>query len=165
MPDKLFINEVIAKNEKLVKQFGYHWTHYLKPGYFLIHLVPVGIAALLGLALLPFTGTLVQTVPIIGFAVIAGLIFEVLVWRYITSDVRIITNKRVIIKTGFFNRKTDEMRLNAIEEIEFKQGLIQRLLRVGNLIITGRGGGSTLKLHCTGQPMRVKNAIENLEWV
>lgn len=163
MPDLTFIKQVQTKNEKLVHQFGYHWIHYLKPVYWIVHLL--SIAAGFGMFyMLPAPAYEWVTYAMIGLAVCIGFLIEMLIWRMITSDVRIVTNKRVIVKTGFFKRHTDEMRLAAIEEVEFNQDWWERLLRVGCLVITGRGGGSKLRLHCTSRPMHVKNMIENQEW-
>jgi uncharacterized membrane protein YdbT with pleckstrin-like domain len=58
----------------------------------------------------------------------------------IYTDEFAITNKRVIIKTGLFSRKTFEMNLNKIESVNVDQSLWARLLGFGTITIIGTGG-------------------------
>jgi uncharacterized membrane protein YdbT with pleckstrin-like domain len=51
-----------------------------------------------------------------------------------------ITNKRVIVKTGLFSRKTVEMNLNKIESVNVDQSIMGRLLGYGSITIIGTGG-------------------------
>ncbi|MES2138947.1 MAG: PH domain-containing protein [Bacteroidota bacterium] len=51
-----------------------------------------------------------------------------------------ITNKRLIVKTGFLSSKTLEMNLSKIESVNVDQGLLGRILGYGTLKITGSGG-------------------------
>jgi membrane protein YdbS with pleckstrin-like domain len=71
------------------------------------------------------------------------------------------TNKRLIIKTGIISRRTEEMRLAAIETIELNQSVVERLLGMGTVKITGVGV-SILKFHNIDEPMEVKKKIENI---
>jgi uncharacterized membrane protein YdbT with pleckstrin-like domain len=56
------------------------------------------------------------------------------------SDEFVITNKRVIIKTGLFSRKTFEMNLNKIESVNVDQSIFGRLFGFGTITIIGTGG-------------------------
>ena len=56
------------------------------------------------------------------------------------SDEFVITNKRIICKTGIFARKTLEMNLNKIESVNVDQSIIGRLLGYGTITIIGTGG-------------------------
>ena len=59
--------------------------------------------------------------------------------RQVTSEF-VITNKRIIIKTGFISRKTLEMNLNKIESVNVDQGILGRILGYGTITIIGTGG-------------------------
>jgi len=50
------------------------------------------------------------------------------------------TDKRIITKFGIIARNTDEIKINAIESIDIRQGVLGRLFNFGNLIISGTGG-------------------------
>jgi len=51
-----------------------------------------------------------------------------------------VTNKRVIIKTGIISRRTIEMNLSKIENIEVNQNIIGRIFGYGIITIVGTGG-------------------------
>ncbi|MFN8285857.1 MAG: PH domain-containing protein [Chitinophagales bacterium] len=56
------------------------------------------------------------------------------------SDEFVVTNKRIICKTGLFARKTLEMNLNKIETVNVDQSIMGRLLGYGTITIIGTGG-------------------------
>ena len=62
------------------------------------------------------------------------------VYAYIKSNyyLYIITNKRVVKVDGLITRKTNEIPLSSIETINFKEGLIERFLNLGTVILTKR---------------------------
>ena len=162
MADRSYVNNVLTDREELVDQFGYHWTRYMKPEYFIANSIPVLIA--IGIV---FGVISIYPDKLVGASFLAGGIWlaaQWFIWTYITADVRIVTNKRVILKEGFFNRKTQEIKLSAIEAIEFEQNFIERLFRVGCLEITGRGGGTNIFFHHVSRPVLTKHMIENIEW-
>ena len=56
------------------------------------------------------------------------------------SDEFVITNKRIICKTGIFSHKTFEMNLNKIESVNVDQSFMGRILGYGSVTIIGTGG-------------------------
>jgi uncharacterized membrane protein YdbT with pleckstrin-like domain len=80
---------------------------------------------LVGLILLPFFGL--------------GLLFWIAaIVRYVSTELAV-TNKRIISKFGFIRRNTIEMHLAKVESIQVHQGVIERLLGYGSLIVSGAG--------------------------
>lgn len=51
-----------------------------------------------------------------------------------------VTDKRIIIKTGFIRRKSIEIFLRQVEGLYVDQGILGRILRYGTLSIIGTGG-------------------------
>lgn len=51
-----------------------------------------------------------------------------------------ITDRRAILKTGAFSRKTLEMNLQKIESVNVEQGIMGRMFGYGNITIIGTGG-------------------------
>lgn len=51
-----------------------------------------------------------------------------------------VTNKRVVIKVGFINRKTLEMVLTKVETVRVDQSIVGRLFNFGTIVVTGTGG-------------------------
>ena len=55
------------------------------------------------------------------------------------SDEFVITNKRIIIKTGIFSRQTFEMNLNNNQSVNYDQSIFGRLFGQVTIIIIGTG--------------------------
>ena len=51
-----------------------------------------------------------------------------------------VTNRRVLIKTGFLSRKSYEILLTKIESIGIEEGILGRLLGYGSVVVRGTGG-------------------------
>jgi len=82
-----------------------------------------------------------------------------LISRY--SDEFGITNKRVIIKTGVFSRKTLEMNLSKIESVNVDQSIWGRIFGFGDITIIGTGG-TTESFHCIRKPIRFRKKFQEL---
>ena len=65
-----------------------------------------------------------------------------LIWVLViySSSEFAVTDRRVIIKVGFIQRRTVETMLSKVENISVDQGFIGRMLDFGNITITGTGG-------------------------
>jgi membrane protein YdbS with pleckstrin-like domain len=57
-----------------------------------------------------------------------------------TSSEYAVTNKRVLSKTGFIQRESDETLLSKVEAVSVDQGILGRMLGFGTVTITGSGG-------------------------
>lgn len=57
---------------------------------------------------------------------------------YLTSEF-VVTNKRVMMREGFFYRHTNEMRLTAISQVNVGQSLVGQLLNYGTVAIYAFG--------------------------
>jgi uncharacterized membrane protein YdbT with pleckstrin-like domain len=130
-----YIQESLSKGEEIYQIFQHHW------------MVKVSIA-------LHF----IAAVLTMGIWLIPAILIW-LGWKYTEQGV---TSKRVIYKHGIISRKTDEMRLSAIESIFITQGILGRIFGFGTVTITGRGQ-SDVKLKWMADPLRVKKEIENAE--
>jgi len=65
---------------------------------------------------------------------------------YFTSEF-VVTNKRVLVKTGLIRRHSLELLLSKVEGILVNQGAIDRLIGCGTIIITGTGGSQNPYRH------------------
>jgi len=59
--------------------------------------------------------------------------------RYTSAEFAV-TNKRVIIKTGWMRRRTLETMLSKIEGVGVDQGILGRMMNYGSITVTGTGG-------------------------
>jgi uncharacterized membrane protein YdbT with pleckstrin-like domain len=70
-----------------------------------------------------------------------------------------VTNRRVVIKTGLFSRKTIEMLLNKVESIEVSETAIGRMMGYGTIVVIGTGG--TLEpFHKVAHPLEFRNQVQ-----
>jgi len=107
-----YVEDALVKDERIV-----HLGHISL--WALWHLIALGIV------LLPAFGL--------------GLIFLVSAYvKYRTTELAI-TNKRVIVKTGFIRRSTIEININKVESLQVDQEVLGRMFNFGTLIISGAG--------------------------
>lgn len=130
-----YIQDSLSNGEEVYRLFPHHW------------MVRVSIALHFVLAI---------------FTVGIWLIPAILIWLGWKNTEQGVTNKRVIRKSGIIARKTDEMRLTAIESIYIDQSILGRLFGFGTVTVIGRGQGD-VKLNWMTDPLQVKKEIENAE--
>ena len=96
---------------------------------------------------------------IFPFAVVAipYFIVEAIVVR-MTSEFAV-TNKRVIIKTGFIRRKALELNLKKVEGVAVNQTVLGRIFGYGKLIVTGTGG-TPQYFKNVAAPVRFQQAVD-----
>ena len=73
----------------------------------------------------------------------------------------VITNRRIIIKTGFIARKTFEMNLSKIETVNVDQSVLGRILNYGSITIIG-SGGTKETFHKISRPLKFRKAFQEL---
>ena len=71
-----------------------------------------------------------------------------------------VTGKRVISKKGIISRNASEMNLSSIESVNVDQGIIERIINVGSLKISGRGTTS-VNFSSIDDPIKVRKLIQN----
>ena len=72
-----------------------------------------------------------------------------------------ITNKRVIIKIGFFRRRTIELNLTKIESVNVLQSVLGRILGFGSIVIVGTGGTKEIFPNIRG-PLKFRKKFQEL---
>jgi uncharacterized membrane protein YdbT with pleckstrin-like domain len=78
--------------------------------------------------------------PVLSTVIIIGPLWILWTWVKRRTTELAYTNKRIITKYGIISRNTDEIKIDAIESIDVRQGILGRIFNFGNLVITGRGG-------------------------
>lgn len=166
MADKRYVRRVLTDDEHVVLQFGYHWLYFMKLRYFLAHIIPLIFALVLGYWFaFEYEWDMQRNMYLALLALTCFYMFIAsFIWKVITSDVRIVTNKRLTMKTGFISRETNEIKLSAIEAITIRQNPLQRILRIGTLSVEARGGGEPMKILYVRRPLMTKHTIENVNW-
>lgn len=73
----------------------------------------------------------------------------------------VITNRRIIIKTGLIARRTVEMNLSKIESVNVDQSVMGRILSYGSITIIGTGG-TRETFHNISKPLEFRKAFQEL---
>lgn len=73
----------------------------------------------------------------------------------------VITNRRIIIKTGFIARSTFEMNLSKIETVNVDQSVMGRILNYGIITIIGTGGTKEI-FHNIARPLEFRKSFQEL---
>ena len=129
-----YAESVLADGEKIVHRAAIsHWKyafHYL-----------VGALLVVGglYAMVAASGRegISSTIAVVPLAIGLTLIVIALVSRMTTELV--LTDRRIITKSGLISRNTVEMNLAKIESIHVNQGLLGRILNYGDVTVVGTG--------------------------
>lgn len=74
--------------------------------------------------------------------IVIGLFFLIRAFIFAKTTELIITSKRVIAKFGLIRRNTVELNHNQVESLNVEQGIIDRIVNAGGILIKGTGGTS-----------------------
>lgn len=130
---KSYVNEVLAPGERIAARARFHWTTYFWPIFWTVVTVGVGI---------------IVTGP-----------WMLVIWIKQKSTDLVVTDRRLIHKTGLIGREVIEHRLSKIETINVEQSVMGRLLNYGSVSVTGTGV-STIGFSRIADPLGFKRAIE-----
>lgn len=149
-----YIEEIIQPGERLLYSTTIHWIVYLRG------LVALAAAlVMLYLARASDQGTL--KVVFLGLFIVLGLYGSVSLlagwFRRWTTEIDV-TDRRVVIKRGFIERKTTEMHMDKIESVDVSQSIMGRLMDYGEVTIRGVGVGLE-PLPSIGAPLKLRSHI------
>lgn len=148
-----YYTEVLEPGEQVRFIGALHWVRYA-PG---VLLALAAFVVLIAAADQDETGSR-------AMLALAALLSATAAWslganwvRQFTTEV-VITDKRVIHKTGLIARNTQEINVSKVETVEVRQGLAGRLLDYGTVTIKGTGGGWE-PLSLIRAPLKLRSAI------
>lgn len=95
---------------------------------------------------------------LLGLIVVGVFIFLAAAIHMWTTDFAV-TNRRVVLKRGWLNRRTQELAVESVEGVSLRQSLIARLFGYGRVIVTGTGEG-TIVFPPMAHPVAFRRAIE-----
>ncbi|MDA8197715.1 MAG: PH domain-containing protein [Actinomycetota bacterium] len=100
---------------------------------------------------------------IIGLILVAMILAAILYYLFRYLDWRMyafqVTPKRMILKQGLFAKKSAEVPLERLGEIEVNVSFIERLLKVGSVRISSMGDDSVILLRFQDEPVKIRNMI------
>lgn len=130
-----YIDDNIMPGERITYRAYLHWIIWLEFSLWLLAtLLLLGLVAVVsGSAVAGLFRVVTALVAIFTLIKLLQTVIE-----YRTSEFGV-TNRRVLMKTGFIRRRTFELVLSRLESVEVAQGIAARLLRYGGVTVTGTG--------------------------
>ena len=148
-----YIDEILQPGEKVLYSTNAHWIFYLP-----------AIAAWIVALVLAAAAVVVPPMALVGLpaaAVIAvvALYFTIRGWFHRFTTETDVTDRRVVHKTGFINRRTFEISLDKIASVEVDQSIPGRLLNYGNVTIVSMGEVKPQPIKTIASPLAFRSAI------
>ena len=129
-----YVEKTLGEGENIVYRVNFHWLHTFLAYFCLI---------------------------LFGWMIIGVIIFIYLMLIKWTTE-RVLTQFRFIKKTGWIKRKTEEIQIKRMEEINLNQSIWQRILDSGDITISGMGTGN-VELKWIDEPLVFQKALNNLK--
>jgi uncharacterized membrane protein YdbT with pleckstrin-like domain len=148
-----YYTKVLQQNETVTYIGRLHWIIYRNAILFAVIAIIVAAFALT----LPENQ---RFLALAGSAIFAVLTVISFVHAWFKQWIReiVVTDKRVISKTGFIARSTQEMNITKVETVDVIQGIWGRILGFGTVQIIGTGA-SMEPLRHVASPLELRNAI------
>jgi len=151
---KSYLESLLAQNEKIEVVSRQHWFVLLRWIILEIILIfVIGIVATFAaVAFFPVAALLylLLLVPVIT------LIRDVLIWW---NRQYVITNRRVILVAGTFNKRVTDSSLEKVNDVKMVQSVFGRLFNFGDLEILTASEAGIDKLSWLADPIRFKTAM------
>ena len=153
-----YVENNLITGESVSYRARLHWLLFVKPALIASVIIAIAVFVFYAADLAKVLSTQTALLVWIGILVISALpvLSTALPWR---SAEFAVTNKRVILKTGFIQSKTAEMFLNKIESVGVDQSIVGRILGYGTVVIRGTGG-SLEPFHHVSNPLRFRKEIQ-----
>ena len=147
-----YIDEILQPGEKVLYSTNAHWIFYLPAiaGW----IVTLALVAAAG----AFPPMALVGLPAAAVIAVVAMYFTIKGWFHRLSTETDVTDRRVVHKTGFINRRTFEMSLDKIESVDVNQSITGRILNYGDVTILGVGEGKQ-KIATIASPLAFRSAI------
>ena len=136
-----YIEHNLVPGETVLYKTRLHWIVLVRPLFVGLVLGSIGLAFVVGgweasgkdrsYGGMIFLGALLSVGASISF--VGGFM------RKSSTEVAL-SNRRVLIKTGFLSRKTTEVTLSKVESVGVEESALGRMLGYGDVVVRGTGG-------------------------
>ena len=125
-----------------------------------IGIAVVGVIAITAVVFTTNSASIWTQIPGYGISVLFGVAFlQSIIHQYTTEYV--VTNKKIVSKSGWIARKTDELLLKKTEGLDVDQGIQGRLLGFGTVSFSGTGSQKVV-FDMIDNPLEAKKQIDSI---
>jgi uncharacterized membrane protein YdbT with pleckstrin-like domain len=148
--------DLLNGDETVVVDLHPHWWFFAGPLSALLASVALGIWLIAWDA----EGWFADSLKVIVLALIIGtaLLSVIRYLRWSTTSF-VVTNARIIFRTGLLAKHGVEIPLHRVNNVNFNQSIIERILGAGDLLIESGGESGQSRFSDIRQPEKVKNLI------
>jgi len=152
-----FSRKLLAPGEQVVLESHPNWS-------ILVPRVALALAVIAGCAAIAVSWS---SAPLwvgyillgVGLVALAGVLAKVVTWR---STTLVITNARVVYRSGVLRRLGREIPLNRVQDVTYRQSLVERLLGTGSLTVESAGQTGREPFPDIARPATVQSLINSL---
>ena len=149
-----YVEQVLQPGETVIYATSLHWLVYMRA----ILLALLAVACLVAANDLPDPSVrLVLAIAAVVIGLLAILSALSALIRRATTELAV-TDRRVIYKTGIFQRHSMEMNRSKVETVGVNQSILGRILGYGTVIVRGTGG-SFEPIPFIGEPLSFRSHI------
>jgi uncharacterized membrane protein YdbT with pleckstrin-like domain len=136
-----------------------HWWYFAQPAFSLAAAIAVAVAILVKMD----SGSGVYKFLVTLILILLGLAALWLVGRYVKwiSTNFVITSQRLIFRQGIFAKSGIEIPLERVNNVNFSQGVFERMLGAGDLLIESGGEDGQQRFTDIRHPDKVQNLIHS----
>jgi uncharacterized membrane protein YdbT with pleckstrin-like domain len=143
-----YVDSQLLPGENVIYRSKLHWQVFLFPGFIAVIL----LFASIGLFVNEAKGVGLLLLVVAGFLILAPFI------KRANSEFAV-TNKRIVVKLGFFTTRTVELLHSKVETISVNQGLLGKMLGYGDIVVTG-SGGTREEFKAVAAPLELRRAVQ-----
>jgi uncharacterized membrane protein YdbT with pleckstrin-like domain len=149
-----YVEQVLQPGETVIYATSLHWLVYLRA----IVLLILALVCLIASASVP------EPVAALALKIVAALFGLIALVSGLSAVIRrsttelAVTDRRVIYKTGIFQRHSMEMNRSKVETVGVNQSILGRILGYGTIIVRGTGG-SFEPVAFIGDPLTFRSHI------
>ncbi len=149
-----FPTKLLNQGEEIVLDLRPHWWRIVPSS------VALGVAVIAGIWALSYNGTGDQ-----AFQIVFGLLVLVTLANFVQAYIKwvsenfVVTNDRVIYRSGVVSKSGIEIPLDRINTVFFNQSLFERVLGAGDLGVESAGEGGQQTFESVRKPNLVQQAI------
>jgi uncharacterized membrane protein YdbT with pleckstrin-like domain len=149
--------KLLSDDETVVLETHPHWKMLVLP--VLAMLVTLFVGALLWASVLDSN---VGHYVILGGAAVMLLFFVVIPFLRWRTTLFVITDKRVVVRTGILSRTGRDIPLNRVNDVTFSHNLLERILGCGTLIVESAGERGQVELDDIPHVEKVQHTLYEL---
>lgn len=148
---------LLAEGEEVVDESRPSWSVLTGPVLFFLLVIAgcTAVVVLFGSAPIAVGYGLVA----VAFLALCWLVAKVIAWR---ARLLVVTNRRVIYRSGALRRTGREIPLARIQDVTYHQSLFERMLGTGSLLIESAGSHGQEPFSDIRRPERVQSLINQL---